>query len=133
MFLVKFWKRSFLEAPITTNLFSVLEFCWTPCSYTLWVLFWRLEVSWFYISLSILYSPGFLTPYILLTVLKLEGGKGPGRCMHGFNARKVISEVYTSFVLQCIVSGRWCKHKTDVEAWLGIHLSHKKINEIFWF
>ena len=34
MFLVKFLKRSFLDIPITTNMFSVLEFCWTPCSYT---------------------------------------------------------------------------------------------------
>ena len=34
--------------------------------------------------------------------------------------------MYTSFVLQCTVSGRYCKHKTDVEAWHGIHLSHKR-------
>ena len=34
----------------------------------------------------------------------------------GYNARKVISEVCTSFVLQCTVSGRECKHKKDVEA-----------------
>ena len=34
----------------------------------------------------------------------------------GFNARKVISEVYASFVLQCTVTGRKFKHKTDVEA-----------------
>ena len=34
----------------------------------------------------------------------------------GCNARKVISEVYTSFVLQCTVTGRQCKHKMDVEA-----------------
>ena len=44
----------------------------------------------------------------------------------GCKARKVISEVYTSLVLQCTVSGRWCKHKTDVEVWHGIHHSHKK-------
>ena len=31
----------------------------------------------------------------------------------GTNARKVISEVYASFVLQCTVSGWYCKHKTD--------------------
>ena len=42
------------------------------------------------------------------------------------NARKVIS-VYTSFVLQYTVSGRLCKHKTDVTAWHRIHLSHKKL------
>ena len=42
------------------------------------------------------------------------------------NARKVISEVYASFVLQCTVSGRKCKHKTDVETGPGIHISHKK-------
>ena len=46
----------------------------------------------------------------------------------GYNVRKVISEVYASFVLQCSVSGRECKHKTDVTAWYGIHFSHKKIN-----
>jgi len=34
----------------------------------------------------------------------------------GTNARKVISEVYTFFVLQCIVFGRKSKHKTDVTA-----------------
>ena len=34
--------------------------------------------------------------------------------------------MYVSFLLQWTVSGRWCKHKTDVEAWHGIHLSHKK-------
>ena len=34
----------------------------------------------------------------------------------GFNARKVNSEVYASFVLQCTVTGRYGKHKTDVEA-----------------
>ena len=28
----------------------------------------------------------------------------------GCKARKVISEVFTSLVLQCTVSGRWCKH-----------------------
>jgi len=44
----------------------------------------------------------------------------------GFNARKVNSEVYASFVLQCTVTGRYGKHKTDVEAWHGIHLSHNK-------
>jgi len=32
----------------------------------------------------------------------------------GSNARKVISEVYTIFVLQCTVFGRKSKHKTDV-------------------
>ena len=42
------------------------------------------------------------------------------------NARKVIS-VYTSFVLQYTVSGRLCKHKTDVTAWHRIHLSHKRL------
>ena len=39
----------------------------------------------------------------------------------GTNARKVISEVYTFFVLQCTVFGRKSKHKTDVTAWHGIH------------
>ena len=31
---------------------------------------------------------------------------GVSSLIQGFNARKVISEVYTSFVLQCTVSGR---------------------------
>ena len=34
----------------------------------------------------------------------------------GTNARKVISEVYAFFVLQCTVFGRKRKHKTDVTA-----------------
>jgi len=34
----------------------------------------------------------------------------------GTNARKVISEVYAFFVLQCTVLGRKIKHKTDVTA-----------------
>ena len=34
----------------------------------------------------------------------------------GTNARKVILEVYTFFVLQCTVFGRKSKHKTDVTA-----------------
>ena len=34
----------------------------------------------------------------------------------GTNARKVISEVYAFFVLQCTVFGRKSKHKTDVKA-----------------
>ena len=42
----------------------------------------------------------------------------------GTNARKVISEVYAFFVLQCTVFGRKCKHKTDVTAWHGSHF-HK--------
>ena len=35
----------------------------------------------------------------------------------GTNARKIISEVYAFFVLQCTVFGRKSKHKTDVKAW----------------
>ena len=34
----------------------------------------------------------------------------------GTNARKVISEVYTFFALQCTVFGRKSKHKRDVKA-----------------
>ena len=52
-------------------------------------------------------------------------------CIQGFNARKVISEVYASFVLQCTVFGRKSKHKTDVTVWHGI-LFQKIIHEIFW-
>ena len=44
------------------------------------------------------------------------------RFNQGYNARKVISELYASFVLQWAVM----KHKTDVTALHGIHLSHKK-------
>ena len=36
-------------------------------------------------------------------------------------------KLYASFVLHGTVSGWLCKHKTDVEAWHGIHLSHKKL------
>ena len=49
------------------------------------------------------------------------------RCSQGCNARKVISQVYASFVLQCTVSGREYNHKTDVKALHGIHLSHLSI------
>ena len=34
----------------------------------------------------------------------------------GTNARKVISEVYAFFVLQCTVFERKSKHKTDVRS-----------------
>ena len=37
-------------------------------------------------------------------------------CEQGTNARKVISEVYAFFVLQCTVFWRKSKHKTDVTA-----------------
>ena len=43
----------------------------------------------------------------------------------GTNARKVISEVYAFCVLQCTVTGRKSKHKTDITAWHGINF-HKK-------
>jgi len=52
--------------------------------------------------------------------------QGKHNTWQGYNARKVISEVYASFELQCTVSGRQCKHRKDVEAWHGTHLSHKK-------
>ena len=42
----------------------------------------------------------------------------------GTNARKVISEVYAIFVLQCTVFRRKSKSKTDVTAWHGINF-HK--------
>ena len=38
------------------------------------------------------------------------------RSSQGTNARKVISEVYEFFVLQCTVFGWKSKHKTDVTA-----------------
>ena len=42
----------------------------------------------------------------------------------GTNARKVISEVFAFFVLQCTVFERKSKDKMDVTAWHGIHF-HK--------
>ena len=44
----------------------------------------------------------------------------------GTNARKVISEVYAFFVVQCAVFWRKSKHKTDVTAWHGIHFHKNK-------
>ena len=78
----KFWKRRFLEVLITTNMFLVLEFCWTSCSCTLCVLFFRLGVSLFYISLSLLHLPGILTHHSWSDCFKSEGRgwKGPGGC-----------------------------------------------------
>ena len=70
-------------------------------------------------------SPVFLLPFTRKYILTFVYNRN--YCFdQGYNARKVISEVCASFVLQCTVSGRYCKHKTDVEAWHGIHLSHKK-------
>ena len=43
------------------------------------------------------------------------------RQAQGCNARKVISELYTFFLLQCTVFGQKSKHKRDVTAWHGIH------------
>ena len=77
------------------------------------------------------YLPLFYMFYMLLIIHYIFSRFLP-RSAQGCNARKVISELYTSFVLQCTVSRRQCKDKTDVKAWHGIHLSHKKINEIFW-
>ena len=75
-------------------------------------------------------SPVFLLPFTRKYILTFVYNRN--YCFdQGYNARKVISEVCASFVLQCTVSGRYCKHKTDVEAWHGIHLSHKN-HEIFW-
>jgi len=45
----------------------------------------------------------------------------------GTNARKVISEVFAFFVLQCTVFGRKSKHKTDVTAWHGIHFKKNNL------
>ena len=52
-------------------------------------------------------------PYNLRSCEKL---KAVHYIIHGNNARKVISEVYAFFVLQCTVFGRKSKHKTDVTA-----------------
>ena len=52
-------------------------------------------------------------PYNLRSCEKL---KAVHYIIHGNNARKVISEVYAFFVLQCTVFGRKSKHKTDVKA-----------------
>ena len=53
------------------------------------------------------------------------------RQRQGTIARIIISEVYASFVLQCTVFGLKSKHKTDVEALHGIHLSQKYSMEHF--
>ena len=50
---------------------------------------------------------------------------------YGTNARKVISEVYTFFVLQCTVFGRKSKHKTDVTPDME-SIFTKIIYERFW-
>ena len=71
-------------------------------------------------------SPDILFLFIYRTGITTCSSSLRGIYQQGCNARKVISEVFTSFVLQCTVSGRWSKHKTDVTAWHGIHLSHKK-------
>ena len=44
----------------------------------------------------------------------------------GYKARKVISEVYAFFVLQCTVFGRKSKHKTDVTAWMLLSSDTKR-------
>ena len=46
--------------------------------------------------------------YLTLCFIMIDSVK------QGTNARKVISEVYAFFVLQCSVFGRKSKHKTDV-------------------
>ena len=54
-------------------------------------------------------KPGTKTKYIIITLsdLCLKPLQSIRVVMvQGCNARKVISEVYTSFVLQCTVSGR---------------------------
>jgi len=45
----------------------------------------------------------------------------------GYNAKKVILEVYASFVLQFTVSGRSCKHKMDVKPGIGSIFSRLQI------
>ena len=46
----------------------------------------------------------------------MEHNVGEYTSKQGTNARKVISEVYAFFVLQCTVFGRKSNHKTDVTA-----------------
>ena len=58
----------------------------------------------------------FFEYYVRILTLKL--GDSP---IQGTNARKVISEVYSYFVLQCTLFERKSKHNTDVTAWHGIH------------
>ena len=52
--------------------------------------------------------------YVHLYLLYNKQRENCVRSFQGYNTRKVISEVYASFVLQCTVSGRLCKHKTDI-------------------
>ena len=53
----------------------------------------------------------FFEYYVRILTLKL--GDSP---IQGTNARKVISEVYSYFVLQCTLFERKSKHKTDSTA-----------------
>ena len=61
----------------------------------------------------------------------LETGNNDMTLVQGYNARKIFPELYASLVLECTVSGGYCKHKTNVRAWHGIHLSHKKSMKYF--
>jgi len=49
-----------------------------------------------------------------MDILEMMDIEPKDRYFQGYNARKFISELYASFVLQCTVSGRYCKHKSDV-------------------
>ena len=59
--------------------------------------------------------------YLTLCFIMIDSVK------QGTNARKVISEVYAFFVLQCSVFGRKSKHKTDVTPWHGIHFHENNL------
>ena len=49
------------------------------------------------------------------------------RKRQGTNARKVILEVYTFFVMHCTVFRRKSKHKMDVTAWQGIQFHRNNL------
>ena len=56
----------------------------------------------------------------------VRDGSVKNRLAQGCNARKVISEVYTSFVMQCTSLGGNVNPRRMSKPDNGIHLSHKK-------
>ena len=77
---------------------------------------------WSYLAGIILIEGSSICSKIKSSTIKITVCKGLRKDSQpqGCNTRKVISEVYAFFVLQCTVFGRKSKHKTDVTAWNGI-------------
>jgi len=55
-----------------------------------------------------------------------------GASYQDYNARKVISEVYSSFVLQCTVSGGNVNTRRMSQPDMGSIFHIQKFNEIIW-